>query len=261
VILVIGGTSDGREIAQQLKNSGCIVLISTATDYGYNIAHNSGLDVIKGKLDCKGLVALMDNYLIRLVVDASHPYAEEITKNTLDACRKKDITYIRYCRPLGESIDNPLVVEADSYQQAAEKAVELGDSIFLTAGSKNSGLFFKRLQAKNKRLIIRVTPDPAVIGELLNMGVSPADLIAMQGPFSEGINIEMLKHFKADVMITKESGKEGGYQEKISAAIKLGIPVVVIKRPPEPPGAICSIMQTVEKALLLSNIDILKTEE
>jgi precorrin-6A/cobalt-precorrin-6A reductase len=261
VILIIGGTSDAREIAQELKNLGRRVLVSTATDYGYNIANNSGLDAIRGRLDCKGLVELMEGYSISLVVDASHPYAEEITKNTINACRKKDIIYIRYSRPVGKSSQNPLVVEAGSYQQAAEKAFELGASIFLTAGSKNSRLFFELLQAKDKRLIIRVTPDPTIIADLLNMGVSPADLIAVQGPFSESTNIAMLKHFKADVLVTKESGKEGGYQEKISAAVKLGIPVVVIKRPPEPPEAICSIKQTIDKVLLLTNIDILKTGE
>ncbi|NTW04765.1 MAG: precorrin-6A reductase [Peptococcaceae bacterium] len=261
MILVIGGTSDGREIAQQLEKHGCKVLVSTATDYGYNIAKSCGLNAVQGRLNRQGLVSLIENYSIRLVVDASHPYAEEITENTTYACRKKEIAYIRYSRPKGKSIDNPLVVEVESYQQAVEKASNLGDSIFLTIGSKNSGLFIESLGPKNKRLILRITPDPVIIADLLNMGVAPADLIAIQGPFSESINIAMLNHFKADVLVTKESGREGGFQEKISAAIKLGIPVIVIKRPPEPPGATGSIKETIEKALVLLKINILEIEE
>ena len=74
-------------------------------------------------------------------------------------------------------------------------------------------------------------PDPDLIRPLLERGISPKNIIAMQGPFSLSLNKAMLADFRIDCLVTKSSGKEGGYSEKIDAAKDAGIPVVVIKRP------------------------------
>ena len=81
------------------------------------------------------------------------------------------------------------------------------------------------------------------------MGYSPPDLVAMQGPFSEEVNLALWRHFGVDVVVTKESGPAGGLGEKLSAASRLGIPVVMIKRPPEPPDAVGSVEEAVKQAL------------
>lgn len=66
---------------------------------------------------------------------------------------------------------------------------------------------------------------------MFRVGIGPDSIIAMQGPFSIELNRAMLEECKADVLVTKENGSVGGVEEKVSAALSPGIPVVVIERP------------------------------
>ncbi len=251
MILIVGGTSDSREIACRLKEHQINVLISSATSNGYKLATLDGLNGIQGRLDCQGIIKTIDLHSIKVLVDASHPYAEEVSKNAAAACIATGVPYIRYSRPVSIIKENPLLVTVSGYKQAVEKAFEIGNSIFLAAGSKNAGLFIETAQKTGKRLIVRVTPEPDIINMLIKLGVNPADIVAMQGPFNEEINKAMFRYFKSDILVTKESGEAGGFNEKISAASKLGITSVVIQRPSEPAGAITGIEETVHKALSL----------
>ena len=63
------------------------------------------------------------------------------------------------------------------------------------------------------------------------LGLSPKQIVAMQGPFSQALNREMFRQYRADVIVTKNSGAIGGTDTKIAAAVELGLPVVVIDRP------------------------------
>ncbi|MCL6610672.1 MAG: precorrin-6A reductase [Peptococcaceae bacterium] len=249
MILVIGGTSDGRAIAREIAGKGVAVLVSTATGYGSDLAARDGIPVVQGRLDSREMFDLIVSRTVRVLVDASHPFAVEVSRNAAGACGKAGIPYIRYARPGGEVPGGPMVETAESYQEAARRACELGRTIFLAAGSKTAGIFLETARDRGRRIVIRVIPDPGVIRRLLDMGFSPADVAAVQGPFSEEMNMALMRHYRADVLVTKESGREGGLAEKISAAAKLGLPVVVVKRPPEPPGAARSVEEAVERAL------------
>ena len=74
---------------------------------------------------------------------------------------------------------------------------------------------------------------PEVVKTCADMGFYGSHLIAMQGPFAEGLNVAMMKAVHAKWMVTKESGKAGGFEEKVSAAKKAGVGLVVIGRPVE----------------------------
>ncbi|MFZ5647314.1 MAG: precorrin-6A reductase [Bacillota bacterium] len=250
MILVIGGTSDGRMISAELAARGARVLVSSATPYGANLAKGSGIEVVYGRLDLDGLTELIISRGVRTLLDASHPFATEVTKNAAGACERTGARYIRYARPGGERANHPLVKWADSYEEAAEKAFETGQKVFLTTGSKTAGLFIKKAAQAGVRIILRVVPDPDAIGRLIEMGVSPSDIVAMSGPFSEELNFALLKHFSPDVVVSKESGDAGGLGDKISAAVRLGLPTIIIRRPPEPAGAAKSVREAVEMALM-----------
>lgn len=249
MILIIGGTSEGRAIARELNARGAEVLVSAATGYGFGLAAGDGVPVMQGRLGLKELGELIVSRSIRVVVDATHPFAVEISRNAAGACRLTGARYVRFARPVMEGPESPLVEMAESYREAAKRACDAGNTIFLATGSKTAGIFLDTARERGRRAVIRVIPDPEVIRSLLEMGFSPADLVAMQGPFSEDMNMAVLKHFRADVVVTKESGPAGGFREKISAAVKLGLPVIVVKRPPEPPGAVSSVEEAVELAM------------
>ncbi|MFZ5632395.1 MAG: precorrin-6A reductase [Bacillota bacterium] len=249
MILVIGGTSEGREIARELAARGALVLVSTATGYGSNLAAGDGVPVVQGRLNREELTDLLIARSVKVLVDASHPFAAEVSANATRACELTGVKYIRFARPFEEMPDSPLVETAESYRDAARRACGLGCSIFLTTGSKTARIFYDLARQAGKRVVIRIIPDPETIRNLLDMGFSPADVVAMHGPFSEEMNVAVLRHYRADVLVTKESGRAGGLGEKISAAARLGIPVIIVKRPPEPPGAVTSTAQAVEIAL------------
>ena len=249
MILVIGGTSDSRNIAVKIAQGGSGVLVSTATSYGADLAAGGGIEVTSGRLDRNGLKKLIITRGVRVIVDASHPFAREVSENTFNACEETGVFYIRYSRPPVKIPDRPLVVQLDSIGEAIGWAFEKGNTILAATGSKTARLFTEKARDTGKRVVFRVTPDPDVIKGLIQNGAGPEDIVAMQGPFSEEMNIAIINHYSADVLVTKDSGAAGGFGEKISAAEKAGIPIIIVRRPPELPGAVFSIDEVVLQAM------------
>lgn len=231
MILVLSGTRDGREIVRRLLAAGHQVAASVVSDYGAELLSDNKVEILAGRFGQPELENLITEKRIKLIVDATHPYAELISHMAQKAASQKHIPYIRYQRPQVKIPIHPLIHQVKDYHLAAVKASELGETIFLTTGSKNLQVFTDLIQ-EGKRIVARVLPDENVINHCLNCGLTPADIIAMQGPFSKKLNQAMLEQTGADVMISKESGKIGGADTKVSAAMEMGIPIVLIERPP-----------------------------
>jgi precorrin-6x reductase len=85
----------------------------------------------------------------------------------------------------------------------------------------------------SERLIARVLPSVESIELCLEAGILPSHIICMQGPFSHEMNLAMFRDMKAKILVTKESGASGGFNEKLSAARELGMSVFLLKRPPD----------------------------
>ena len=253
MILVIGGTSDSRAIAGELVNKGAAVLVSTATGHGAGLAAGSGIEVIQGRLDREQMKVLMAARGIKVLVDSSHPYADLVSRNAAAACKESGIPYVRYSRPREEIPRSPLVETVDSYAGAAARACEAGNTIIAATGGKTAGVFTEEAAGRGKRIIFRVIPDPGTIKRLIGLGVAPGDIVAMQGPFSEEMNTALIRHYRAEVMVTKESGSSGGFLEKVRAAEKTGVLLIVVRRPPEPEEAVCTVDQAVRLALVYIN--------
>lgn len=231
MIFVAAGTEDARAIAFMLDERGFRVTASVTTEYGGGLfAERERIIVNKKPLDAAGLADYMMRHGVKVFVDASHPYAANVSKNAIEACRALGVPYIRYERPETKS-DYEKIFRAADYAQAAKKAGELGKNIFLAVGSRNLKIFVESPQLKDCTLTARVLPDGDVLANCLRLGFTPKNIIALQGPFSQKFNEEMFRHFRADVIVTKESGKIGGADTKFAAAKALSLPVVVIERP------------------------------
>jgi precorrin-6A/cobalt-precorrin-6A reductase len=231
MILVIAGTKDGRELALRIAENGYRVLVSVVSRYGGELVRQENLAVHTGALDAEGLADLIRQHGIKAVVDASHPYAANVSRNTLTACEQCGIKYLRYERPaVPLPVYDRLYVAADA-AEAARLAANLGKVVFLTTGSRTLGVFKQAPALAGHRLIARVLPDLEVLQECLSLGFSPADIVAVQGPFSHALNVALFSEFGAEVVVTKNSGEVGGSDSKFSAAMELGLPIVVIDRP------------------------------
>lgn len=231
MIFVAAGTKDGRELAGYLLSQGFQVMASVVSQYGESLLKEyEGIRINCEALDVEAFCACFAREGIGLFVDASHPYAANASKNAMEACARAHIPYIRYERQQ-TPLDYGAAYYVEDYAQAAAQAAQLGDSIFLTTGSRNLAAFAKAPELQGKRLVCRILPEPEVVAQARELGFTPADIIALQGPFSKELNVELYKKYGAQVVVTKNSGQTGGTDTKFAAAMELGLPLVIIDRP------------------------------
>ncbi len=229
MILVLGGTSDSLLICDYLNQLNKNYIVSVTTAYGKALALKATPNVIVGALDLESMTRLILKDTIYTIIDATHPYALEVSKTAIEAAQKTNIHYVRYeRRSLLEHVNYDKLCIVPSIKDACEAAVPLGNRIFLSTGSKNLEVFKQTLA--DKTLIARVLPTSEVVKACEEIGFNADHIIAMKGPFSRSMNEAMYKDYQVDLVITKESGQEGGFLEKIEACQSLGIPVVVIQR-------------------------------
>lgn len=270
-ILIFGGTTEGRELSQFCADRGILALVSVASEYGKTLVPQSeNLKVLVNRLTEKEMAGLIARERVCLVVDATHPYAAEATENIKSACRAAGAEYIRCLRdtggPLGaeafctaeglwagkglrsaeelqpakEKGDLPQTVSGTVfYVRDAGEAVRFLEqtegAIFVTTGSKELSAF-AGLSDYKSRVFARVLPSAEPIRLCERLGISGKHLIGMQGPFSRELNAAMMRQAGAKWMVTKETGKNGGFEEKLRAAADCGVRTVVIGKPRQEEG-------------------------
>ncbi|WP_251860083.1 cobalt-precorrin-6A reductase [Clostridium sp. Marseille-Q2269] len=231
MIALILGTSEGREILSMLNEFTDDILISTATAYGGEILKGYKYKKINTKpLDKEELSSMLKENQINVLIDASHPYALEVTKNARDVSKKLSIEYVRYERPSSaeEFKKNDKVIFLDDYKDLNEAVQNVKGNILNTSGSRNIGKILD-LKLEN-RIIHRVLPSVKVLDECFKLGVKVEDIMAIKGPISKELNKAFIKDYDAKALILKDSGPQGGTKEKILACIECDIYALVIMR-------------------------------
>jgi precorrin-6A/cobalt-precorrin-6A reductase len=231
VILLLGGTSDARELAAGLRHAGYDVLVSAASDYGARLVGPTGAEVRCGPLDEEELERLVTGS--DAVVDATHPFAERISVAAAQACGRIGRPYLRLERPAGDLPAGTVRAAnaAEAARLAAELARDRGGAILLTVGSKTVDAYALAAREAGVRLVARVLPIPESLAACAAAGLEPRDVIAMQGPASAELDVALLRHVGAVVLVTKESGAAGGLDEKLRAVELAGATAVVVERP------------------------------
>ena len=241
MILVLAGTKDGRLLAKELAGAGYSVLASAVSLYGGSLLKEENIGEVRyGPLDEEGLVGLMQEQNITMVIDATHPFATEARQNGWQACKRLQIPWLRLERQglsVGD-VGDATVISVDDIRGAISAAASIPGNVFLTTGSSSVGSFADALGPE--RLIVRLLPDPVALQQCAYLGIKPDRLVALQGPFSVELNRELFRHYRAAVVVSKESGKTGGLPEKIEAAAQLPIPIIIIGRPALPDGPVFS---------------------
>lgn len=228
MILLLGGTSDANSIADRLNTLGISFCLSVTTDYGAEMADRHKASLRRGLLTEERFAELIQTEGITAIVDATHPHAQVISQLAQDISERCRVPYLRYERPETAEATAAMVTYVSSVEAAAFVAAEKGQRIFLT-GSKHLRAYVDLL--KGKEIFARVMPSPQVLQEAIALGMPMDHLIAMKGPFSQALNKAMFDSLGIEVLITKESGQAGGYEEKIAAALEAGVHTVVIRRP------------------------------
>lgn len=228
---IFSGTSDGNALASELARKGYPAVISTATEYGGEVAVKDcpGIAVWAGSRGVAARKQALTRSHARVLVDATHPYASAMSEQLIELSRSLGIPYLRYERPSARE-ENAGELCA-SMEQAATRAIALGRRIFLATGSKDLATFLQTPGAAEREWFVRVTPEPEFIQRAIDLGVPRSHICAMQGPFSQDFNAALWRDWQIDCVVTKDSGDAGGYDAKVAAAQALGIPVLVIQRP------------------------------
>lgn len=238
-VAVIAGTSEATELISRLPDTNEITAFA-ATEYGGKILKNAGCKVLVGRLDEYGFKSALRG--MDAVIDASHPFALEVTAVVRKVCNALDIPYFRLGRPRLD-YDYSGIIRVQSKEEAAKCLSQMKGNILLTTGVNTLSFYETNVTDFASRGWARIldTEDSRRIA-----ANSSSHLIYALPPFSMEDTVSLIQKYKIAVMVSKDSGKRGGVDEKISAAKSCNIPVVLISPPDEDVNTISQVIEKVE---------------
>lgn len=245
---MFGGTSEGRELCELLGKKHIDTLVCVATEYGGALLPSfDSLHIHTGRLNQEGMEELLEAEKPSLVIDATHPYASEVSVNISAACAK---TGVRVIRLLREKLHNHGCQAFSSMDELISWLNARQGTIFSTLGAKECASL-TAIDGYKERVWLRILPDAAGLSACISKGFLPQRIICMQGPFSKEFNTAMFRASKADILLTKDSGTAGGYLEKLDAAKECGMTVAILARPHEENGLkLTAVLKLIEEGVL-----------
>ena len=224
------GTSEGRKILSLINKYTDEIAVTTATTYGGELLKEFKIKTLNTKpLNKEEMLNWIKVSGIDVLVDASHPYAEEVTKTALECSNELKIEYVRYERPGAlENISGDDILRVKNYDEAIEIIKNIDGNILNTTGGNNVSKFIN-LDFIH-RVIHRILPSPKVLAKIVEAGINIKDIIALQGPISYELEKAFIKQYDVKAILTKDSGIEGGVLEKLNAARQCKIKTIVIEK-------------------------------
>ena len=227
-LLILGGTGDAAALAEAVQQSfgDGIETISSLAGRTRQPRELAGRVRTGGFGGPDGLARYLRKTRVDLVVDATHPYATQISANAQAACAAAGVPRLMLVRPpwTRQAGDNWIVVSDAA--EAAARVPEFGSRAFLTLGSGDVSAF---AGLDGVCLLLRVAE------ELEQLPLPGAELVVGRGPFREADEQRLLTEWRIDVIVSRNSGGPAT-SAKITAARRLAIPVIMIERPPPEPG-------------------------
>ncbi|EFS21857.1 precorrin-6A reductase [Fusobacterium gonidiaformans 3-1-5R] len=227
MIWVIGGTKDSRDFLEEYTKYDSNVIVSTATEYGGKLLENLDITISTQKMNLDEMLQFLKDYSIQKIVDVSHPYAYEVSKNAMRVAEMQGISYYRFERKEIELCAKKYS-KFKNLKDLLHYVESLEGNILVTLGSNNVPSF-QNLKNLSK-IYFRILPKWDMVKRCEEHGILPKNIIAMQGPFTENMNIAMLEQLQIQYLITKQAGDTGGEREKISACDKKGIEVIYLEK-------------------------------
>ena len=232
-VIIFGGTTEGRKLCEACNRTNFPVYYCVATkDGAHRVEGLPNVTVCVGRLEAVQMMELFSVYTPSMVIDATHPYAENVSRNITEACQNADVPMICILRECVEEHNCTYFNDMDALTDWLEKT---SGHVFVTMGASSASVFSK-LTDYQKRVWLRILPSSESLLACLNLGYPSDHLICMQGPFSEELNCAMFKAVNAKILVTKNSGAVGGFSEKVRAAQNLGMDTAVLLKQGESKG-------------------------
>lgn len=224
-ILLLGGTAEGRRLATELDALTGVEVTSSLAGRVASPEDIPGAVRVGGFGGVNGLMAHLFAEKVQLVVDATHPFAAEMTHNAAKACEIVGVPLLRVDRPAWKARPGDRWHEVDTVAEAAARADRIGERLFVTTGRQEASAFADVKAWCLLRSVDAPTPPLPARHEIL----------LDKGPFLVPEEIELMTDRRIDCVVTKNSGG-GATVAKIWAARELGLPIVMVRRPPLPAG-------------------------
>ncbi|NES18846.1 MAG: cobalt-precorrin-6A reductase [Symploca sp. SIO3E6] len=228
---LIGGTTESAALARAIASLGlpCTVTVTTkAAEALY--PQTTKLQVLVGRLDAQQLWQFCQQQQIAAIVDASHPYAVEISQMAMRAAEEQQLPYLRFERlAVQAQADNSSVISLDSFDTLLAGNYLQQQRVLLTIGCKALPLF-SYWQDKST-LFTRILPTATSLETAIAAGFKSERIIALRPPVPAILEKALWRHWDISLVVTKASGVAGGEEVKREVAAELGIPLVVITRP------------------------------
>ena len=215
MILVFGGTTEGRKAAEVLEEAGSPFFYSTKTGEQELSLHNG--ERIDGAMDAEAMKAFVAEHDIRLIVDAAHPFASRLHQTIAAVASDKQIPVVRYERIYPPR--DPDIIWIDDYVQIPTDI----HSLLATTGVQSISKL-KWLEALGIKVFYRILNRESSLLLAYEQGATDDQLCY----FEDSNDIEV----DADAILLKESGLSGGFCEKVAAARAKGMRIIALKRPP-----------------------------
>lgn len=227
-VLILGGTAEAAALARALEDHPDMHPITSLAGRTRQPGRLPGESRSGGFGGPKGLAAYLRDEAIDALIDATHPFAAQMNRHARVAADETGVPRLRLLRPPWEQRPGDTWIEAADNADAAARLPGLARRVFLTTGHKDLGAF---ADLDDIWFLIRTIDRVA--------GPRPRRFVCLEarGPFDEAEELALLQEHRIDAIVTKASGGDATYA-KITAARRLGLPVIMIRRPEPPPGPI-----------------------
>lgn len=220
-ILILGGTGEGTELASRLASKKDLTYIYSFAGRVTSPRSPEGAVRVGGFGGVEGLIAYLLTENITAVVDATHPFSVTVSRNVEAACARLRLPLIAFTRPAWQQRKDDLWQEVTTFEEAASAVNVRKGRVFLSIGRQEVGSFSA---CNDAWFLIRAIEEPT--------GKLPRhyQVLLERGPFDLKDELQLLRDYSIDYIVSKNSGGSGTYT-KIEAARLLGIPVVMVERP------------------------------
>jgi precorrin-6A/cobalt-precorrin-6A reductase len=220
-VLILGGTGEGAQLAAHLSEREDLTAISSLAGRVSEPKLPKGIVRVGGFGGLDALASYLVEQKIKVVIDATHPFATQISQNAEAACNRTGVSLIALIRPPWKRVDGDLWHEVDDFQSAAKLVDAKLHRVFLSIGRQELGSFS---HCHDAWFLIRSIESP----------IEPLPphhtMLLRRGPFALKDELQLLRDHSINYVVSKNSGGVATYA-KIEAARSLGLPVVMVRRP------------------------------
>lgn len=230
-IWLIGGTSESKQLAIALHQQRIPFVVTVTTESARNLySELNGAAVRVGKLNASSLSELIQTSGITAILDASHPFAVEISALAIACAQQGNLSYLRFERAANiRTQTNPWVKHFSAFEDLLQAEYLADRRVLLTVGYQALPLFSS--WHGRSTLYARVLPSTVAIEAAIQAGFSPDRIIAIRPPIAAALEKALWQQWQITTAIAKASGIEGGETVKCAIAAELQIPLLIVNRP------------------------------